>query len=385
MNGVPVARIFGIEIRVQIGWVIVLGLIGYIAVTELVTIQPGLDQIVGWVLGGLIAVGFLASSAVHDLAHALVSRRRGLPVSALTITFFGGSTPLDPAAATAGDDLVIAAAGPIASVALGLVFAALAGILGTAAGDATGGALGIAAESIAVLAVLNLIIGVVNLVPAYPLDGGRILRAIAWRRQGSLKAGWRASARSGRIVGFLVIGIGIAVLLNDAFTNGAMIALTGWFLILTARSVAERAFVDELIGGLHVEDAMEVGATSVSPALTVDTFAGQLLDTESTLTAVPVMSDDQVVGVLGVREVRRLQRNRWPTTRVEEVMAKPPKLVILSARDSLSMAVERLQRAGLDGFPVVDRGKLVGMLTRRSVGQLLQERGLLTQESRTVG
>src|SRR5713101_4059622 len=172
-----------------------------------------------------------------------------------------------------------------------------------------------------------------------------------------MKAGWRASARSGRIVGFLVIGIGIAVLLNDAFTNGAMIALTGWFLILTARSVAERAFVDELIGGLHVEDAMEVGATSVSPALTVDAFAGQLLDTESTLTAVPVMSDDQVVGMLGVREVRRLQRNRWPTTRVEEVMARPPKLVILSARDSLAMAVERLQRAGLDGFPVVDSGK----------------------------
>lgn len=385
MTGIPVARIFGIEIRVQLGWVIVLALIGYIAVTELMTVAPSLDQGVGWLLGAVVAIGFLLSSMVHDLAHALVARRRGLPVSALTVTFFGGSTPLDPAAAQPIDDLAIAAAGPVASVVLGLVLAAIAVGLGTAAGDATGGPLEIAAETLAVVAVLNLIIGAVNLVPAYPLDGGRILRAIAWRRGGSMKAGWRAAARGGRIVGFVVIGVGIAVLLNDSLTNGAMIALTGWFLVLTARSVAERVVVDELMGGLEVADAMEVGGASVSPGLTVDTLAGQLLDAESTLTAVPVVSDHAVVGMLGVREVRRLQRNLWQTTRVEQVMAKPPRLVVLSARDSLASAVERLQRTGLDGFPVVDGGSLVGMLTRRSVGQVLHDRGLLAQESRSSG
>jgi CBS domain-containing protein len=199
-----------------------------------------------------------------------------------------------------------------------------------------------------------------------------------------MEAGWGASARSGRLTGFVAIGIGIAVSLGGAVTNGAMIAISGWFLILSARSISERLRVDRLIGGLHVEDAMETQPVSVGPTLTVDTLAGQLLDDGSPMTAVPVVSEGDVVGMLGVREVRRLQRRLWATTRVEEVMAKPPRLTMLSAGDSLVTAVERLQRAGLDGLPVVDGTSLVGILTRRSVGQLLHERGLLTPEGRTV-
>jgi CBS domain-containing protein len=163
-----------------------------------------------------------------------------------------------------------------------------------------------------------------------------------------------------------------------------MIALTGWFLFLSARTISDRLKVDSLIGGLHVEDAMETSTLSVGPTLTVDTLASQLLDGESTMTAVPVVSEGDVVGLLGVRDIQRLQRRRWATTRVEEVMAKPPRLIMLSARDSLVTAIERLQRAGLDGLPVVDGTSLVGILTRRSIGQLLHERGLINREGRTV-
>jgi Zn-dependent protease/predicted transcriptional regulator len=380
MTGIPIARIFGIELRVHVGWILVLGLIGYVAVTGLNVVQPGLDPAVGWVAGGIVAIGFFLSSAAHDLGHAIVARRRGLPVTSVAVSFFGGATPLDPVAPKADDDLAIAVAGPAVSIVIAIVLAVVTGALNAVGGPAF---LTFAA-TVGVLMGLNVLLGVVNLLPAYPLDGGRIVRAFAWRRRGSIEAGWRASARSGRLTGFVAIGIGVVVALSDYVTNGAMIAISGWFLVLSARSISERMRVDKLIGGLHVEDAMETSPVSVGPMLTVDTLAGQLLDGESTMTAVPVVSDGDVVGLLGVREVQRLQRRLWATTRVEDVMAKPPRLTMLSARDSLVTAVERLQRAGLDGLPVVDGRSLVGILTRRSVGQLLHERGLLSREGRTV-
>jgi Zn-dependent protease/CBS domain-containing protein len=381
MNGIPVARLFGIEIRVHLGWVIVLGLIGYIAVAELQSAERTLDTTLAVILGGVVAIGFFASSLIHELAHALVAQRRGLVVPWLAVSFFGGSTPLDPIAAKAADELAIAVAGPLSSIALGVALIALA----AAANAGSGTEIATLAATLGALSVLNFILGFVNLLPAYPLDGGRIIRAIGWSRGGTLNAGWRAAGRSGRLTGYAGIGFGIVVIAAGEFTSGAMIALSGWFLALSARSIVERLRVDALIGGLHVEDAMETGSISIGPGLTVDTFASQLLDEESTMTAVPVVSDDTVVGVLGVREVRRLRKDRWSTTRVEEVMAKPPRLGILSARDNLVSAVERLQRAGVDGLPVVDGGSLVGMLTRRSVGKLIHDRGLLTREGRAAG
>jgi CBS domain-containing protein len=233
-----------------------------------------------------------------------------------------------------------------------------------------------------VIAVLNLILGIVNLVPAYPLDGGRIVRALGWWRGGSIDSGWLAASRAGRVSGFITIGIGLVLMIDGPFTNGAMTALSGWFLVLSARSIGERLRVDRLIGGFHVSDAMESDPVSVGPNLTVDTFAGQLLEEGSDMSAVPVVSEGDVVGVLGIREVKKLQRRLWPTTRVEEIMAKPPRFSILAVGDSLGAAVERLYRAGLDGLPVVDGGTLVGILTRRSVGRLVHERTLLTRGGR---
>lgn len=380
MNGIPVARIFGIEIRIQLGWVLALALIGYVAVSGLGVLQPGLDPALGWALAGIVAIGFFLSSLVHDLAHALVARRRGLPVTEIAVSFFGGATPSDPPANGPRDDFTIAVAGPLASLVLG----ALLGFGAIAAGLGTGPVLGTAAATLGLVSALNLLLGSVNLLPAYPLDGGRMVRAIGWRRGGSMQAGSKAAAVSGRVIGFAAISVGVAIMALADLTNGAMIALSGWFLVLSSRSIIDRLKTESLIGGLHVQDAMEPGNVSIGPGLTVDTFAGQLLDDESAMTVVPVVSDDAVVGVLGVREVRRLQRTRWPTTRVEDVMTKPPRLTFLAVSDPLIAAVERLQRAGVDGLPVLDGGSLVGMLTRRSIGRLLHERGLLTREGRVV-
>jgi Zn-dependent protease/CBS domain-containing protein len=367
--GVPIARVFGIEIRVQLGWIIVLALIAVIAVGELTTLDPDLPNHIAWALGGLVAFGFFVSSVTHDMAHAIVARRRGVDVRSIAVSFFGGATPLDPSSTDPRHDAVIAASGPIASLVIGGVLFVL-----TVGAIALGDQFAAAAGVLSVLVFLNLILGFVNLVPAYPLDGGRIVRDIAWRRSGSEQSGWRAASRSGRITGFIVIGIGIGYLFVEGGATGAMVALTGWFLILSANSVKDRVRLEELVGSHLVAEAMEPDPVTVTPTLTVDTFATQLLDRESPLTAVPVLRGDEIVGLLGVSQVRRIRRNDWATTRVEDVMVKPPKLVLLDPAEPLKGALERIHRLGVDGLPVVDDGRLVGVVTRRGVGKFVAER-----------
>jgi len=368
--GIPIARVFGIEIRVQLGWVIVLALIAVIAVGQLTAVDPELEAVTSWVLGGLVALGFFLSSVSHDLAHALVARRRGVDVQTIGIAFFGGSTPFDPASPNPGDDAAIALSGPLTSI-------GIAGILfgGSVAVVTASREFNAAAGVLSVLVLLNLLLGLVNLVPAYPLDGGRIVRDLAWRRSGSERTGWRAAYLTGRITGLVVVALGIALLVPRGDVTGAMVALTGWFLILSANAVRDRVRLDDLVGGHVVSDAMDPEPVTVHPGLTVDTFAAQLLDGASPMTAVPVVQGDEVVGLLGIGQVRRLLPARWASTRVEDVMAKPPRLSFLAPGDALKGALERIQRAGLDGLPVVDDGRLAGVLTRRGIATFVQGRG----------
>jgi len=315
----------------------------------------------------VVALGFFLSSVFHDLAHALVARRRGVDVSSIGVSFFGGSTPLDPASPDPRHDVVIAASGPLVSIGIALVLLGL-----TAGATALGEAFETATGVLAVLVFLNLVLGLVNLVPAYPLDGGRIVRDLAWRRSGSEQTGWQTAARSGRVTGYLVGAAGLYLVVIQEGATGAMLALTGWFLILSANALRDRVRLEGLVRGRTVADAMEPDPVTVSPSLTVDTFAAQLIDGESPLTAVPVVQGEQIVGLLGVRQVRSMRRDAWATKRVEQVMVRPPKLELLAPTESLKSGLERMHRAGVDGLPVAADGRLIGVLTRRSVGVLLR-------------
>lgn len=367
--GIPIARIFGIEIRVQLGWAVVLALVAFIAVGQLNAVDPTLEDGFAWILGGIVAIGFFVSSVSHDLAHALVARRRGIDVVSIGVSFFGGATPLDPSSPDPGDDAAIAASGPLVSLGIGAMFFGILVVV-----VAVGHEFSAAAGVLSVLVFLNLVLGLVNLVPAYPLDGGRIVRDIAWRRSGSERSGWRAAWRSGRMTGLVVIGVGIMFLVAQGDMTGAFIALTGWFFVLSSNSVRDRIRLDDLVGGRTVSDAMEDAPITIQPSLTVDTFAAQLLDGDTPLTAVPVVEGERIIGLLGVTQIRRLRRADWSKTRVAEVMVKPPKLSFLGPTEPLRQALERIYKAGVDGLPVMEDGKLLGVLTKRGIGLFIHAR-----------
>jgi len=381
MIGVPVARIGGMEIRVQLGWIIVVAFVAALAVGQVGAAAPDLPGPAQWAVGLLVGLGFFLSAMIHDLAHALTAKRRGVEVQTVVVSFFGGTTPLDPASDDPTADLAIAASGPLVSVLVGAVLAGVGFLIGT-----TGPALAVAAgQLLGVLGVLNLMLGLVNLAPSYPLDGGRIVKAIGWRRRGSELEGWRAAATVGRATGGLLVVGGAAAALAGEGGNGAMVLMCGWFLILSSRAIRERVRVETLIGGVTVGDAMEHEIPTVHANLTLDAIAGQLMDADNPVTVVPVLDGSTVEGVISVGQIRRIKPGRWGETRVGEVMARPPRLPILGPGEPLVTAVERLQRAGLDGAPVLEDGRLVGVLTRRSIGAAVAARGGVAAPGRRSG
>jgi Zn-dependent protease/CBS domain-containing protein len=369
VNGIPVARLIGFEIRIHPSWIFIVALVAVIVERQVQESPVAIDAVTGWIIGAVTAGAFLLSVLAHELAHGVVARRRGIDVGPITLFFFGGSASFQLESDRPRDEAAIALAGPVASLAIGILLVLLA-----FAGDATGHPAGQTVAVIAlVLAVLNLILGGVNLIPAYPLDGGRIVRAAVWARKGDERDGARAAAASGRFVGWALIAAGLVLVLLEQVVDGLMLGLCGWFLGGASRGISRRLAVQDLLKGVRVGDVMDKEVGTVAPHLTVDTFAERLLEGGEGL-AMPVLRDDVVVGLIGASQLRRLRRNAWQTTRAEDLMVGPPTLPLVGPEDTLWSALDRLRRTGLDGLPVVEGVRLLGVVTRKAIVTTIQSR-----------
>jgi Zn-dependent protease/predicted transcriptional regulator len=369
VNGIPVAQLFGFEIRIHPSWIFIVALVAVLVEGQVRNIAPELDAVSGWVIGAVTAAAFLLSVLAHEMAHGVVARRRGIDVGPITLYFFGGSASFQLESDRPRDEAAIALAGPVASLGIGISLVVLA-----FATNATGHPAGQAAAVVAlVLAVLNLLLGGVNLIPAYPLDGGRIVRAAVWARKGDERDGARAAAASGRYVGWALVAAGLVLVLLEDVVDGLMLGLSGWFLGGASRGISRRLAVQELLKNVRVGDVMDKDVGTVAPHLTVDTFADRLLEGGEGL-AMPVLQDEVVVGLIGASQLRRLRRKAWQTTRAEDLMVVPPTLPLVGPEDTLWSALDRLRRTGLDGLPVVEGVRLLGVVTRKAIVATIQSR-----------
>ena len=370
MNGIPVARILGFEIRLPFSWVFIIAVITVTVAGRLTPFLPDADPLVSWAVGLIASLAFLGTVVIHELAHAVVARRDGAETTVLVVHFIGSPAAIDIIASSPRAEGAIALAGPLASALLGgfSVGIALAVL-----------AIGPGAEAIAdaflIVGALDLLLAGVSLVPAFPLDGARLVRAAAWARTGNRRSGTRIAGVIGRYAGRVILVIGFAVVVaNPALTlDGIMIGLAGWFLILSARSVDRWLILDELIQGMSVGEAMEGELATISPQLTLDTFASGVLD-GSVNPSLPVVEADELVGIVGAVQVRAVARRDWASTRTADVMVAPPEMPTARPDDRLTDALESLRRTHLDGLPVLDGSTLRGVLTRRSIAALLHAR-----------
>jgi Zn-dependent protease len=373
----PSFRLLGSDVQLHVSWGVVLPMLAaVVALSRLPTALPGLDPIAAWSAGVAAALLALVGAVVHETGHILAARARRVPYGPTILYFFGGVDASDRPLSGAGDEGLVAIAGPLAS----LVAAGALGALAVAVSSVAGDAAAAVGEALVVGAGFSLLIGLVNLLPGDPLDGGHVVHSIAWRLTGEPVRARRTTARVGRSVGLLMVGAGFVVALAGDVASSIVLILAGWFVRTGAVAAERRATLRDLVADLTVAGAMDADPPEVSATLTLDTFASAAVE-GSDHDAFAVTRDGTVVGVLGLRAIRKLRRDVWPRTRAEDAMAGLGDLRALGPDDALWPALEELQRSGRDALPVLRDGAFVGLLTRLSATRTIRERAALTGRS----
>ena len=377
-GGDRVVRLFGIDVAVQRGWLLGLALI---TVALFMVGLPGRGEprpaLVAWGLAAVAGVFIFGSMLLHELAHAIVARRLGLAPRRVTLfVAVGGAATLERETTRPAQELIVAASGPLGS----LVLAALFG--GVAVGlEQVPGTPPVILDFFVLVAAMNGILGLLNLVPAFPLDGGRILRALLWRLGNDFLAATRAAANAGRAIGWMAIGAGLLITLRSEFVTGFTIAVIGWFLSRFATSAYRWAAIQRHVSGVSVGQVMERDVPTVRPNLTLDVFIDQYL-MSGTGSAFAVASGEELIGTIDVDRARRTARHLWTEKRIADVMTPLPEVETAREDDPLWPAIERFERGRLHLMPVVDGRRLLGVLTRQGLLDVIRGRVHLAERLR---
>ena len=366
--GIPIAKIAGVEIRVSLTLALLLAVVTLLGAEQAGITDPTLNIAIQWIIGGVTALIFLVSVIGHELAHALTGRRRGVPTGSVVVGFIGSLAPLTVQAGKPADELAIAVAGPLLSLGVAALLLPAALIVDSAAplvAAVAGGAM--------VVGGLNLVMGVVSFLPGLPLDGGRVVRAIAWARTGDIDKAGRVTASVGRLLGWAVGGAGVMLALADRPSEGLLLIALGWLLAGGSRTLERRLALEASLRGATVQDALVTDVLRVPAGLTADTFAARIAAGEGGGVAV-VMQGDTVLGTIGSGKLARTGAKRLQVIRAGELVADQADLVPLDAAGSLWAAIEILNARALDGVPVTADGQLLGVVTRASASEIIRQR-----------
>jgi Zn-dependent protease len=366
--GWRVGRLAGIEIAIHPSWLVIAFLVTYsLAEGRLPSQFPGWGTGLYWAIGAGTALLFFASVLAHELSHAIVARRLGMQVNGITLFIFGGATELAGDAPRARDEALVGIAGPLSSLLIGGGMLALNAVIDQPQATAILGWLGI----------INIMLGIFNLIPAFPLDGGRVFRAIVWRVNGDRLGATRVAATVGRVFAYLMVGGGIVWSLQtgDIF-GGLWLALIGWFLSTAAESTAAQAGIERALAGVRVRDVMDAHPPSVSPNESVAELVQERMlrgEDRSFLVRHP---DGGLAGVVTLGDVRRTPREQWDGARVTDIMTRWSDLATVGPDDAVSDALKLLAEREVSQLPVVmEEGREpVGLLTRHGILRLIETR-----------
>lgn len=364
-----IARIRGIPIGVHYTWSIAVLMITWsLAAGYFPYSYPGWSGPVYWVVGALAALLLFLSVLLHELCHSFVAQARGLTVHSITLFIFGGVSNIARESDDPQDEFLIAVVGPISSLALAGVF----WLVDQAVPDQTGPASAIADY----LALVNLMLAVFNILPGFPLDGGRVLRAILWGTTGSMVRGTNIASVVGQILAFLFIGYGFLLILDGDLLTGVWIGFIGWFLNSAAETTRRQVQLQERFRGIRVASVMTPDPPVVTPALSVrELVDGYIL--QRGLRALPVAVDGRIVGLVTLTDVKKLPEPEWSRNSVGAIMTHPP-LKTIGPNATVTRALELLVEQDVNQLVVVDDdGTLLGTVSRGDVMRFLQLRGEL--------
>ena len=356
-NRIRIGSIFDVPITLHLSWIVVFGLITWtLATGYFPPREPGLPVVSYWVKALIASLLFFLSILLHEAAHAVVARRSGIPIQSITLFIFGGVARMgkDPEKGTT--EAKVAVAGPVVSLALSLAFHLTSSLPALAPSIR---------EVARYLALINVVLALFNLVPAFPLDGGRILRGLLWGPLGKTRA-TRIAARSGTLFAFLLIFNGVFALLAGAPIAGMWHLMIGWFLREAAGEAYQQAHLDEVLRGMTTRDVMVEDVLTIPAAISVQEAIKTYI-LRSGYGGYPVLRDDAVVGLLCLRDVLRLPPEELEHTSVQSVMLPLSDAIAVSPDVPLRDALAKMAQGGKGRLLVVEGGRLAGLFTTDSV------------------
>ena len=368
---IPLGRVAGIRIGAHWSVLVMIVLIGWLLGAQaLPAITPHESAVTYWMVAVPGAVAFTAALLAHELAHSLVARRYGVPVTSITLWALGGVSELGGEPLTARADLRIAAAGPATSVVAGLIFGGLAVAVHAAGGP------GIAVAALGWLAVMNIFLAAFNLLPGAPLDGGRILRAVLWMRHGDRVRAAKSAAAAGRVIGAVLVAVGLSEVLVRADAGGLGLALIGVFVMSAAAAEAAAGTATAALAGLRAGDVMtpdpDTGATWMSVSGFIDQVA-----LKSDQGEFPVIGPDgSLAGVTEVGRLARIPSARRAGTTLRQVMAAVPAAYVAAPDDPAAPLFNRPPLAGDLAAIVLRDGRIVGIVTVTRLRQIVRREAL---------
>jgi Zn-dependent protease/predicted transcriptional regulator len=382
-KAIRIGRLFGIQLQVDPSWLLIFGLLVWSLVSVFQTWHPLWTAGTAASVAVVAALAFFASVVFHELAHALVARLYGIPVHDITLHMFGGVSNIEREPPTPGAELLIAIVGPIASVALGAGMLALAALVtgtpfrGSADADVAAfmARLGPMSTLLVWLGPMNVVVGLFNLIPGFPLDGGRILRALLWKSTGNLHTATRWSTSVGQSVGFgfILLGAAMAVgfrvpFFGTGFGSGLWLALIGMFLRGAARQHQLGSDMAEALAGVPVAAIMRTNGATVPANASVRALVEQWFVRRDEI-AFPVFQGDHFAGVVTMDDIHKVPRDEWDVRAVREIMRPAETLPSVVPSVLVFDALRKMGAADLEVLPVVDGFVLVGMLFNQDVAR----------------
>jgi len=375
-----VARVLGIDIRIHISWVLIFFLVLLSLADQVFPASyPQWSQQKTFIVSAVAALLFFTSVLLHELAHAVVALRFKMSVSSITLFLLGGVANLTKEPPSAKAEFFMAAAGPATSFAIGglgllvqqLVTDNIGRVPSLQPVEAVAGYLGF----------INIAVAIFNLVPGFPLDGGRVLRSIIWGLRHDRVAATRIAARGGQLVAGLMVVYAGSRVLNGEATGGLWLGLIAYFLYGAASQALQQERMTAAVGNVRIGELMTTDFRSAPAGISI----GQLIRDvvlPHNLQAIPVVAGTQLVGLVTIADLRKVEQDQWPTTAVQAVMRPVSELTTVSPNDQLVVAIDRFGNGDLPILPVVENGSLVGVLFRESVVGYVRMRDMLGVDQR---
>lgn len=365
---ISLGRIFGIPIGVDFSWFLIFALLTWSLATSYFPAEFGNWPVAQyWIVGAATTILMFVSVLLHELGHSVVALRYKIPVRSITLFIFGGVAQIGAEPPSAIAEFWIAIAGPVVSFALAILFGLLQPIVG---------ALAPLLALAKYLAYINGTLALFNLIPGFPLDGGRVFRAIVWGSTHSLRRATLVAANLGRFIAYLFILIGVWLMFTGNFASGLWIAFIGWFLESAAATQVRQQTIHDLLANHRVSDTMRRDYTVVSPGTTLEQLVNEHI-LGSGRRSLIVEQNGRVAGLLTLHEVKKIPRSDWPTTTAAQVMIPVEQMKRIRPDAELVDALGEMDRDGVSQLPVMVDDQIQGVLGRDDVVSLLRTLGEL--------